>query len=151
MYLLISFRKSTPPQKVKLIVYYYWLRYSLDGFVGELTFQHWLMNELCQVKPMKQALGGGLSYSFITSSFLVTDMNNELTNLCGNWLLRNVFIRFFCEIQSLEMVVWCSRFCARVTESMCARVSDTVVWYHPGGYSSWIRPPTGNWSHSFKN
>jgi len=38
MYLLISFRKSTPPQNRQLIVYYYQLKYQVDGFVGELTF-----------------------------------------------------------------------------------------------------------------
>jgi hypothetical protein len=38
MYLLISFRKSTPAQNRQLIVYYYLLKYQVDDFVGELTF-----------------------------------------------------------------------------------------------------------------
>ena len=37
-YLLIIFRKSTPPQKRQLIVHYYQLKYQVDGFVGELNF-----------------------------------------------------------------------------------------------------------------
>jgi len=38
MYLLISFRKSTPPQNLQLIVYYNLLKCYVDIFVGELTF-----------------------------------------------------------------------------------------------------------------
>ena len=34
MYLLISFRKSTPPPNRQLIVYYHRLRYQVDGFWG---------------------------------------------------------------------------------------------------------------------
>jgi len=38
MYLLISFRKSTPPPNRQLVVYYYELKYFVNGFVGEITF-----------------------------------------------------------------------------------------------------------------
>ena len=37
MHLLISFRKSTPPQDRQLAVDYYELRYEFDGFEGELA------------------------------------------------------------------------------------------------------------------
>ena len=38
MQLLISFRKSTHPQNRQLVVYYYYLEYEVDSFVGELNF-----------------------------------------------------------------------------------------------------------------
>ena len=38
MYLIISFRKSTPPQNRQLIIYYDRFKYQVDGLVGELTF-----------------------------------------------------------------------------------------------------------------
>ena len=50
MYLLIRFRKSTPRQNRKLIVYYYHLEYEVHGFVGELTFQNLLTNTVCEIK-----------------------------------------------------------------------------------------------------
>jgi hypothetical protein len=40
MYLLISFRKSTPPQNRQLIVYYYNIKNQVDGFARDLTFQN---------------------------------------------------------------------------------------------------------------
>ena len=50
MYLLIRFRKSTPRQNRKLIVYYYHLEYDVDGFAGELTFQNLLIHIVCEIK-----------------------------------------------------------------------------------------------------
>jgi hypothetical protein len=39
MHSWINFRKSAPPQNRQLIVYYYQLKYCVDGFVGELTLK----------------------------------------------------------------------------------------------------------------
>ena len=49
MKLSISFRKSTPPANRQLIVYYYLLKYEVDGIVGELTFLNHLLNTLCHI------------------------------------------------------------------------------------------------------
>jgi len=38
MYVLSSFRKTTPPQKRQLIVDYHFQKYEVDRLVGELTF-----------------------------------------------------------------------------------------------------------------
>ena len=48
-YLLIIFRRSTPPQNRQLIVDYYSSKYEVDGFVGELASWYELMNTLCQI------------------------------------------------------------------------------------------------------
>ena len=33
----------------------------------------------------------------VNSSFIITNMRNQLTDLCGNWLLQNNFVSAFCE------------------------------------------------------
>ena len=39
LYLLVIFRKSSPPQNRHLIVYFYEFKYEVDGFARELTNQ----------------------------------------------------------------------------------------------------------------
>ena len=57
-YLLICFRKSTPPQNRQLIVHCYSSKYSVDTFVGDLTFkdQDKPINTLRQIAIQGQAL-----------------------------------------------------------------------------------------------
>ena len=75
MYLLISFRKSTPPPNRQLIVYHYKLEYLVDGFVGELTFSNSLVSALCQ----------------IASHPITTVPPHTITNFIGWWTeMRNV-------------------------------------------------------------
>ena len=50
MYFFVGFRNSTPPKNYQLIVHYCSLKYSVDDFVGELTFQNKSINTLCQIK-----------------------------------------------------------------------------------------------------
>jgi hypothetical protein len=38
MYSLIGFKKFTPPQNRQIIVFYYLLKYQVDGFEGKLAF-----------------------------------------------------------------------------------------------------------------
>ena len=49
LYSSISFRKSTPLKNRQLIVYFYSLKYQVDGCVGELTLQNYLMNTFCHI------------------------------------------------------------------------------------------------------
>ena len=49
MYLLISFRKSTPSQNRQLVIYYHLLKYQVGDFVEELTFENELIDALCQI------------------------------------------------------------------------------------------------------
>ena len=63
MYLLIHFIEPDPPQSRQHIVYYDYLEYQVNGFVGKLTFYNLLMNTLCQINVQGLILGpseGGL-------------------------------------------------------------------------------------------
>ena len=50
MYLLISFRKSTPPQNRQLNILIGNSKRSVDEFVGELTFKNSWLNTFCEIR-----------------------------------------------------------------------------------------------------
>jgi hypothetical protein len=48
----------------------------------------------------KVVLQSQFPHKSVDISFKITGIQNELTSLCGNWLLQNDFINTFCEIIS---------------------------------------------------
>ena len=50
MYLLISFRKSTPSQNCQRILYHYSSKYRVEGFVGELTLSNSSIKTFCETQ-----------------------------------------------------------------------------------------------------
>ena len=69
--LVISLRKSTPPQNRQLIVYCYCLTYSVDSLVRKLTFQNWLINTFCEIKSpdRRSTIGRGFVFHLRISRF----------------------------------------------------------------------------------
>ena len=48
---------------------------------------------------LKSFCRGELPYKFVNVSFLITDIKNKLTDLCGNCLLQNDFNKTLCAMK----------------------------------------------------
>ena len=68
-----------------------------------------------------------LPHKSVNVFFIISNVTNNLKNLCGNWLLQNDFINTFCEINCLwdEVVDECDKLSVRWSRSPC--LWDEVV------------------------
>ena len=96
--LLISLKKSTPPENRKLIVYYYELKYGVNAFVGELTSKNIKIHCAGEILSLRMTALERHEYKLKGITRLVPDLENRIRP----WTLKKFRVHSRAERRSPE-------------------------------------------------